>query len=161
MVATTTLESSAPASTALPRGGWDDRHGMAPEAVDRRVTKIKRKKGRDDGTIAASTNSMFSRIYHRSVCRKIRICHHSDCESASGRGIKGVVRCSCAVAACVAAWWLRQNNSSAALRRQRRFWDYDRPDTDVDMRSGDVVVLENDEGFEGNSGDELDDDSER
>ncbi|KAA8544599.1 hypothetical protein F0562_022611 [Nyssa sinensis] len=30
-----------------------------------------------------------------------------------------------------------------------------------DMRSRDVVVLENDEGFDGNSGDELDDDSER
>ncbi|KAA8514780.1 hypothetical protein F0562_017959 [Nyssa sinensis] len=32
--------------------------------------------------------------------------------------------------------------------------------TDEDLRSGDVVVLENDEGFDGNSGDELDNDSE-
>ncbi|KAA8529984.1 hypothetical protein F0562_034412 [Nyssa sinensis] len=53
----------------LARGGWDDRHGVAPEAVDQRVTEIKRRNDRDDGTVAASTDSTYSWI-HRQILLK-------------------------------------------------------------------------------------------
>ncbi|KAA8525770.1 hypothetical protein F0562_007625 [Nyssa sinensis] len=42
---------------------------MAPEAVDRRVTKIKRRNDRNDGTVAASTDSAYSWI-HRQILLK-------------------------------------------------------------------------------------------
>ncbi|KAA8544966.1 hypothetical protein F0562_019817 [Nyssa sinensis] len=53
----------------LTKGGWDDRHDMAPEAVDWRVTEIKRRNDRDDGTVAASTDSAYSWI-HRQILLK-------------------------------------------------------------------------------------------
>ncbi|KAA8532373.1 hypothetical protein F0562_032372 [Nyssa sinensis] len=42
---------------------------MAPRVVDQRVTEIKRRNDRDDGTVATPTDSAYSRI-HRQVLSK-------------------------------------------------------------------------------------------